>query len=770
MPLPSGPSASPAEAQTSTPDAVFLGPKAENADLLERLFTEVLRDHVFWRRNYHPADPRLITEETKRSVAYERAEARLRDELFQILAELKRGAPLFSPRQVGHMVSDPTMPALVGYFAGLLYNQNNVVAEAAPETVRKEHGYVAALARMIGYPALLPERLSAEDLRARTPYAWGHLASGGTVANVEALWLARNVRLYPLAVRLLAATDTAFGDYAEWEVETAEGGVRPLGELKTFELVNLPLAAVTDLHFRVLAVLHEAGAERAAAFEAALPSVRRAGLSGLLLGYNARFPSDPLRPPVVLASHAAHYGWVKGLDIIGLGAAALRTLDIDAHLRLDVDALAHAVREAAAREEPVLMTVSICGTTEEGAVDPLDRVEALRADLAAEGVTVWHHADAAFGGYLAAMLPRDADGRALPYDPDGPAGLLSEEVYRAVAALADVDSVTIDPHKWGYVPYGAGAFLCRDYRVRDAVAYAAPYIPTDEADGFGGFLGRWTLEGSRPGAAAVSAYLSQAVVPLGPEGHGALVRDCVSASRALVAALDGRFADGPLAFGLLAEPDSVGFCFALVPRRGARSLAALNAFTRRVWERVNVDGREDVGTYAFILSKTEVPVGCYRHVLGRMLPGLTEDEPDGGTVLLLRSFVLSPFAAAWNECEPSFAERFADTLHAITAEAYPAHALAELADHRGRRLRVAVVEDVPDAPTALAHRLQHTPAYAAYLDVRAVKSRDAEADESDAVVWAVPGTEGPTGAVVWDGSGLPDLAGRLVAALEGPVL
>ncbi|MEP0546921.1 MAG: pyridoxal-dependent decarboxylase [Rhodothermales bacterium] len=746
-------------------DAVFLGPKAENADLLERLLTEVLRDHVFWRRNYHPADPRLITEETKRSATYERAEARLRDELFQILAELKRGAPLFSPRQVGHMVSDPTLPALVGYFAGLLYNQNNVVAEAAPETVRKEGAYVAALARMVGYPPLLTERLSAEDLRVRTPYAWGHLASGGTVANIEAMWLARNVRLYPLAVRLLAASDAAFGGYAEWEVETAGGGTRPLGELKTFELMNLPLPAVIALHARIHTALRADGAEATATFKAALPSVRKAGLSGLLFRYNACFPADPLRPPVVLASHAAHYGWAKGLDIVGLGADALRTLDVDQHLRLDMDALAEAVRDAAAHEEAVLMTVSICGTTEEGAVDPLHRVEALRADLAAEGLSFWHHADAAFGGYLTTMLPRDDDGRALPYDSDGPAGLLSEDVYRAVAALADVDSITIDPHKWGYVPYGAGALLCRDYRVRDAVAYAAPYIPTDEADGFGGFLGRWTLEGSRPGASAVSAYLSQAVVPLGPEGHGALVRDCVAASRALVAALDERFADGPLALRPLAEPDSVGFCFALVPRRGVRSLAALNAFTRRLWERVNVDGREDVGAYAFILSKTELPVGRYRHVLGRMLPGLAEDEPDEATVMLLRSFVLNPFVAAWNEREPAFAERFAETLHAIAAEVYPAHALGQLAEGWGRRLRVAVVEDDLAAPDALAHRLQHTPAYAAYLDVHAVVPGDAY-DDADAVVWAASRDSIPDGAVVWDGGRLHDLTGHLVAALD----
>ena len=45
----------------------FLGPRAENADLLERLVTEALRDHVFWRRNYHPEDGFTILETDRRT-------------------------------------------------------------------------------------------------------------------------------------------------------------------------------------------------------------------------------------------------------------------------------------------------------------------------------------------------------------------------------------------------------------------------------------------------------------------------------------------------------------------------------------------------------------------------------------------------------------------------------------------------------------------------------------------------------------------------------
>ena len=104
--------------EESIQKAAFLGPKGENADELERLLLEVLRDHVFWRRNFHPSDPRLIDERDKRTEAFDEMSARLRDELSQILAELKRAAPLYSPRQVAHIVSDPSLPALVGYFAG----------------------------------------------------------------------------------------------------------------------------------------------------------------------------------------------------------------------------------------------------------------------------------------------------------------------------------------------------------------------------------------------------------------------------------------------------------------------------------------------------------------------------------------------------------------------------------------------------------------------------------------------------------------------------
>jgi hypothetical protein len=216
------------------------------------------------------------------------------------------------------------------------------------------------------------------------------------------------------------------------------------------------------------------------------------------------------------------------------------------------------------------------------------------------------------------------------------------------------------------VPYPAGAVLFRDYHVRDALAYAAPYLTEDAGDGFGGFLGRWTLEGSRPGAPAVSAYLSQAVVPLDQSGHGALVRDCLSAMRSLVRALRRRFdQSAPAAFVPFAEPDTIGLCFALVPRSGARSLATLNAFTRSVWQSVAVDGRDDLGHYPFILSKTEVSVPDYGPQLVTMFGPEALEHPDAETVLLLRVFTINPFLRDWSQRTPPFDDLFCDYLNGV---------------------------------------------------------------------------------------------------------
>ena len=64
----------------------FLGPKAENADMLERLILEALRDCVFWRRNFHPEDDITITEKVKSEDVFQDSPALVRQEFLALLA------------------------------------------------------------------------------------------------------------------------------------------------------------------------------------------------------------------------------------------------------------------------------------------------------------------------------------------------------------------------------------------------------------------------------------------------------------------------------------------------------------------------------------------------------------------------------------------------------------------------------------------------------------------------------------------------------------
>jgi glutamate/tyrosine decarboxylase-like PLP-dependent enzyme len=710
--------------------AAFLGPKGENADELERLLLEVLRDHVFWRRNFHPSDPRLIEERDKRTEAYDEMSARLRDELSQILARLKRAAPLYSPRQVAHIVSDPSLPALVGYFAGLLYNQNNVVAEVSPETVRAEREYFKGLAQMLGYPSFLPKSLPGE-LRTNPPdYSWGHLCSGGTVANLEALWIARNVRLYPLAIRLLAAETDDFADLGALPVTTATGERVPLRALSTFRLANLPTDAITDLHLRIKARLAEAPPARAEAFEDALPSVRNAGLASFLLRYNQTVPDDPARLPKVFISQAAHYCWKKNMDLVGLGANALELVPVDDRIRLDVDALQDRLQQCLDDRQPVLGVISIVGTTEEGAIDPLHEIETVRDQMADEGLSFWHHCDAAFGGFFASLLPKTDDGAfapvsALDNDLVGPDGLLPRDNAAALRHLPATDSVTIDPHKFGYVPYPAGAVLFRDYHVRDAIAYKAPYLADEDDTGFGGALGQWTLEGSRPGAAAVSCYLSQELVPLTPEGHGHFMRNCIEANQNLVAALRARFGDdttAELSIRPFHPPETVAFCFVVAPDDDFATLAALNELNNRIWQRMTVDGREDINQYAFLLSRTEVDVRAYAHILDDLLaPDVLDAAVENdGALTLLRTCLMNPFQADWSaKADRPFHDRVADFVYDVAVDEYLEQVLPPFPTPNTERRPVLVIEQSPRDRHGFARHLEYDEKVVAHFDVRA---------------------------------------------------
>lgn len=149
---------------------------------------------------------------------------------------------------------------------------------------------------------------------------------------------------------------------------------------------------------------------------------------------------------------------------------------------MKIDELRTALQACLENEQAVLEVVAVMGTTEEGAVDRLKEIVELRTEFEAKGLSFVVHADAAWGGYFASMVPRDImhrDPRKLPYesDPDFvPQVRLRKDTVVQLLYLKLADSITVDPHKAGYVPYPAGSLCYKDGRMRYLLTWTAPYI------------------------------------------------------------------------------------------------------------------------------------------------------------------------------------------------------------------------------------------------------------------------------------------------------
>lgn len=636
----------PADPETMSSDLYpcFLGAYGENNDVLERLVVEFLRDHVYWRRNFHPEDPPPIPTFADQSPDYQAFVARMRSELHHLSAALKRSVPFYSPRYIGHMVSDLLLPGLIAQVVTLPYNPNNVVEEAAPVTLDLELSAGLQLAAMFGY---------ATDEDAPN-CAFGHLTSGGTVANYEALRMQLATRFYPLAARAAAErTGHAF------RAMLPNG--RALTKADDWDLANLTLDQAVALYETLHEELH--GMEdrgRAAHLKEAIEAERLETL-GLIEFFNRH---DSIGTPCLMVPVTAHYSWAKAMKVLGLGDGNLIEVP-EQRMRMDADALESLLARAAERRRPVLGVVGVLGTTEFGTMDPVDAIVDARDRWAERGLGFAVHVDAAWGGYLTTLFRRP-DGSLRPradIKADGFRYFPSNEVYDTFAALSRADSITVDPHKLGYIPYGAGAFVCRDHRLMLLTALDAPYLfePAGQDDRCGyrqtfRGLGRFILEGSKSGAAAAAVYVTHRVLPLDHQNFGRIPQATVQATeyffdRARRLAED--LADVAVVT-IPFEPDSNLICLAVNPR-GNRRLARMNAFGRRLYAELKVDIKRPLQVREFFGSSTVVS----RRALGadeagrvcRELgidPATLTDEPDdpevaASGIFLLRHTLMNPW-------------------------------------------------------------------------------------------------------------------------------
>lgn len=647
---------------------LFLGAYAENNELLEKVLVELLRDHVYWRRNLHPEDRPQIPVLADSGPEYRRFVGRMKTELHGLTARLKNSVPFFSPRYIGHMGSDLLLPGLIAQLVTTLYNPNNVTHEAAPVTLPLELELGRQLATMFGFNV---------DTTVE-PCAWGHATSGGTIANDESLWYFRAVRYWPLAAAR-AMREAGF------DPGPLRNGPDDFIHAEARTLFNLPLDQVILLRRELFAVMDARLDRRAARKLASRIEEERVENLGMA-EFHARHAA--LGTPVVLVADTAHYSWQKALQLLGFGGAQLRQIAVNERMRVDAAALERLLDELAEQGQPVLAVIGILGTTEFGSIDPIHEMVRLRQQWRDQGLEFAIHVDAAWGGYLASMF-RATDGSLLDHERMRRdfVHFPSNSVYQAFAALSEVDSITVDPHKLGFVPFGCGAYVARNRGMTDFISQRAAYvfddpesIPDSEYERRFRNLGQYILEGSKPGAAPAGAWLSHRVLPLDEENFGRLCAETVHNCEyffhlisELQAALEG------VARVLVPFiPDTNLVCLAVNPV-GNRSLGEMNRFGRRLYGRLSVDDRVDIHSRQFFGSRTLVDrqtVGDraaerIMRELGLDAATFVVDPDDSGlqadSIFLLRHTLMNPWLSGTDQGQ-NYLDRYCRYLAELVRE------------------------------------------------------------------------------------------------------
>jgi glutamate/tyrosine decarboxylase-like PLP-dependent enzyme len=207
--------------------------------------------------------------------------------------------------------------------------------------------------------------------------------------------------------------------------------------------------------------------------------------SGTIANLEALWVAGQLHPDkAIVHGSNAHYTHSRMCALLGL-----RTFEVPADIvgRLDMDAV-----EALCAAGEVGTVVVTAGTTGTGTVDDVARAVALRERY---GVRV--HVDAAYGGFFTLLAKQSP-----PLVPAAP-----------FLAIAQADSVVVDPHKHGLQPYGCGAVLFRDPSVGRLYKHDSPYTYFTSGDLH---LGEISLECSRAGAAAAALWLTLRALDLEP--------------------------------------------------------------------------------------------------------------------------------------------------------------------------------------------------------------------------------------------------------------
>ena len=185
------------------------------------------------------------------------------------------------------------------------------------------------------------------------------------------------------------------------------------------------------------------------------PGGSMANLSALVTARTAKL-GERFLDGTMYVSQEVHHSIAKSARFAGFPAGSVRVVGTDDALRMSPEPLRTAVREDRAAGRRPFLVVASAGTINTGAVDPLNDI----ADVAADE-DLWFHVDGAYGAFFQ----------------------LTDRGSVALAGIERADTITLDPHKGLFLPYGTGCLLARDATtLRAAHEERAHYLPPVSQD------------------------------------------------------------------------------------------------------------------------------------------------------------------------------------------------------------------------------------------------------------------------------------------------
>jgi glutamate decarboxylase len=225
-------------------------------------------------------------------------------------------------------------------------------------------------------------------------------------------------------------------------------------------------------------------------------------------GIVSAYKAYDLEKAVILVSRLGHYSLRKAAGLLGIGNENLIALDVDSRNKVDLVQLRRTISQI--KKDPcktkIIAIVGIAGTTETGAIDPLEDL----AEISAENHTHFH-VDAAWGGPT----------------------LMSEKYGGLLKGIELADSVTIDGHKQFYMPMTCGMIYFKDPNLMDHVAYHSRYVNRPGSVD----LGIKSLAGSRE---ANSLILDSTLKIMGSKGYALLIEHGIETARAFSEEIEKR--------------------------------------------------------------------------------------------------------------------------------------------------------------------------------------------------------------------------------------